>query len=193
MFLFTAAANDTSRRADPVVDLDRGPYVPDPIGPSVILKAYNVYPLAHSDGVRLTLLSPVSHSSSWRNFDQNFIYCPVAKFGLQPSIGLHVPLRLSSMRFTPKFRKLNGFLWQPPARSASLTRPTTTKYGRARVKTLSKLIDVWVVGIDKCFIWTRDKGCTIFCNTRRFIRALWAVLVSFLVRIMRLALTITSL
>ena len=64
MFSFTAAANDTSRRADPVEDLDRGPYVPGAIGPSVILNAYNKYPFAHSDGVRLTLLSPVSHSSS---------------------------------------------------------------------------------------------------------------------------------
>ena len=64
MFSFTAAVNDTSERADPVANLDRGPYVPGPIGPSVILKAYNVLPLAHSDEVRLTLLSPVSHSSS---------------------------------------------------------------------------------------------------------------------------------
>ena len=55
MFLFTAAINDTSRRADSVADLDRGPYVPGSIEPSVILKAYNVDPLAHSDGVRLTL------------------------------------------------------------------------------------------------------------------------------------------
>ena len=55
MFSFTAAVNDTSRRADPMADLNRGPYVFGPIGPSVILKAYNVYPLAHSDGVRLTL------------------------------------------------------------------------------------------------------------------------------------------
>ena len=44
MFSLTAAANDISRCADPVEDLDRGPYVPGPIGPSVILKAYNVYP-----------------------------------------------------------------------------------------------------------------------------------------------------
>ena len=64
MFSFTAAVNDTSRGADPVADLDRGPYVPNPIGPSMILKAYNVYPLAHSHGVRHTHLSPVSHSSS---------------------------------------------------------------------------------------------------------------------------------
>ena len=64
MFAFTAAANDASRRADPVADLDRGPYVPGLIGPSVIVNAYNVYSFAHSDGVRLTLLSPVSHSSS---------------------------------------------------------------------------------------------------------------------------------
>ena len=69
MLSFTVAVNDTSRRADPVADLDRGQYVPGPIGPSVILKAYNVYPLAHSDGVRLTHLSPVSHSSSWRNVE----------------------------------------------------------------------------------------------------------------------------
>ena len=64
MFLFTAAANDTSRRADFVAELDRGPYVPGPIKPSVIFNAYNVDLFAHSDGVRLTLLSPVSHSSS---------------------------------------------------------------------------------------------------------------------------------
>ena len=65
MFLFTAAANNTSKRADPVADLDRGSYVFGIIGPSLILNAY-VYPFAHYDGVRLTLLSPVSHSSSWR-------------------------------------------------------------------------------------------------------------------------------
>ena len=47
MFSFTAAENDTSRRADPVADLDRGPYVPGPIGPSVILNTYNVYPFAN--------------------------------------------------------------------------------------------------------------------------------------------------
>ena len=63
MFSFTAAANDTFRRADPMAALDRGPYVPGPIKPSVIFKAYNVYPCAHSDGVKLTLVSPVSHSS----------------------------------------------------------------------------------------------------------------------------------
>ena len=56
----TYAANDTSRREDPVVDLNRKPYVPYPIDLSVILKAYNVYPFAHSDGVKLMLLSPVS-------------------------------------------------------------------------------------------------------------------------------------
>ena len=55
MFMFTAAANDTSRRADPVPNLDRGPYVPGPIELSVILNAYTVYPFAHSNGVRLTL------------------------------------------------------------------------------------------------------------------------------------------
>ena len=64
MFSFTAAANDTTKRADPVAVLDRGPYVLGPIGPSVILNAYNVFQFAHSDGVRLTLLSPVLHSSS---------------------------------------------------------------------------------------------------------------------------------
>ena len=52
IFSFTAAVNDTSKRADPVADLDRGQYVPGQIGPSLILNAYNVYPLAHSDGVR---------------------------------------------------------------------------------------------------------------------------------------------
>ena len=62
MFSFTAEANDTSRRADPVADLDRSPFVPAPIGPSDILNTYNVYPFAHSNGVRLTLLSLVSHS-----------------------------------------------------------------------------------------------------------------------------------
>ena len=64
---FTATANDTSKRAYPVADLDSGPYVPCPIEPSVILIAYNLYPFAQSDEVRLTLLSPVSHSSFWRN------------------------------------------------------------------------------------------------------------------------------
>ena len=64
MLLFIAAANDTSRRANPVKHLDFGPYVPYSIGPSVILNAYNVYPFANSDGVKLILLSPVLHSSS---------------------------------------------------------------------------------------------------------------------------------
>ena len=64
MFSFTAAANDTSKKVDSVADLDLGTYVPGPIKQSVILNAYYVYPFAHSDGVRLTLLSPVSHSSS---------------------------------------------------------------------------------------------------------------------------------
>ena len=63
MFLLTAEANDTSRRAAPVADLDRSPYVSAPIKPSDILNAYNVYPFAHSDVVRLTVLSLVSHSS----------------------------------------------------------------------------------------------------------------------------------
>ena len=61
MFSFTATATDISKRADPVADLDSGPYVPGPIGPSVILNAYNVYLFAYLHGVRLTLLSPVSH------------------------------------------------------------------------------------------------------------------------------------
>ena len=60
MFSFTAAANYISRRADPVADLDCGPYVPGPIGPSVILNAYNVYLFAYSVGVKLTLLSHVA-------------------------------------------------------------------------------------------------------------------------------------
>ena len=64
MFSFTPAANDTSRRADPVADLYHGPYVPGPIGLSVILNANNVYPFVHSDEVRLTHLSPVSQSNS---------------------------------------------------------------------------------------------------------------------------------
>ena len=63
MFSFTAAANNTCKRADPVADLDLRLYVPSPIGLSVMLNAYNVYPFAQSDGVRLTRLSPVSHSS----------------------------------------------------------------------------------------------------------------------------------
>ena len=61
MFLFTAAVNDIFSRADLVEDLDRGPYVPAPIGPSVCLKANNVYPLPQSDEVRRTVLSPVAH------------------------------------------------------------------------------------------------------------------------------------
>ena len=64
MFSFTAAVNDTFTRADPVADLDREPYVSSQIRPSVIFKAYNVYSLTHSDGVRITLWLPVSHSSS---------------------------------------------------------------------------------------------------------------------------------
>lgn len=67
MFLFTNVANDTSRRADPGADLDRGALARGPIGPSEILNAYNVYPFSHSDGVRFTLLSPVSYSSSCKN------------------------------------------------------------------------------------------------------------------------------
>ena len=47
MFSFTAAANDTSRRADIVTDLDRGPLLSGSIGPTVILNVYNVYLLAH--------------------------------------------------------------------------------------------------------------------------------------------------
>ena len=73
MFSFTAAANDTSRRTDPVADLYRGPYVPGPIVPSVIFNAYNVYPFANWNEVRLTLLSPVSHSSSWKTSCMFFI------------------------------------------------------------------------------------------------------------------------
>ena len=64
MFSFTAAENDTFRRADSMADLNRTPYVNGKIGPSVILNAYNVNPFAHLDRVRLTLLSPVSHSNS---------------------------------------------------------------------------------------------------------------------------------
>ena len=67
MFSSTAAANDTSRHADPVLDLDRKSYELCQIGPSMIFKAYNVYPFAYSDGVKLTLLSPVSNSSLWTN------------------------------------------------------------------------------------------------------------------------------
>ena len=50
MFSFTGAKNDTSKRADPVENLDCGPNLPGPIWPSVILNAYNVYSFAHSDG-----------------------------------------------------------------------------------------------------------------------------------------------
>ena len=80
MLSLTSAVNDTSRRADPVVDLDRWLYVFSLIRPSVILTAYDVYPLTHSDRVRFTLLSPVSHSSFERNVEYAFIYCIVAKF-----------------------------------------------------------------------------------------------------------------
>ena len=69
MFLITAAANEIFKQADPLADLDREPYVPGPIGPSVILNAYNVYLFVHPDGVRLTLLSSVSNSRSWRNVE----------------------------------------------------------------------------------------------------------------------------
>ena len=64
MLSFTAAANDIARRADTLADLDRGQYVRGLIGPSIILNAYNVYPFAHLEGVKLTLLSPMSNSSS---------------------------------------------------------------------------------------------------------------------------------
>ena len=60
IFLLIAAANDISRRADYVAELDRGPYVPDPIRTSVILNAYNVYSFAHSDDVRHTLIASVA-------------------------------------------------------------------------------------------------------------------------------------
>ena len=60
MFLFTAAANDTSRRTDPMEDLDRGPSVPGPIGQSLILKAYNVYPFAHTNGVTHAFIASVA-------------------------------------------------------------------------------------------------------------------------------------
>ena len=82
MFSFTAAANDIFRCADPVADLDCGSYVFGPIGPPVIVNAYayNVYPFAHSDKVRFTSLSPVSHSSSWKNVMYGILYCPFAKF-----------------------------------------------------------------------------------------------------------------
>ena len=69
MFVLTAAANDTSRRADPVADLDRGLFVLGQIELSVILNAYSVYPFVHVDKVKLTRFSPVSHSSSWINVD----------------------------------------------------------------------------------------------------------------------------
>ena len=64
MFSFTAVVNDISMRVDPMADMDRGPYVPCIIGPSVILKADNLYPLAHLDGIRLRILSLVLHSRS---------------------------------------------------------------------------------------------------------------------------------
>ena len=60
MFWFTATPNDTSMRADPVVDLDRKPYVPSPIRISVILSAYNVYPFAHLDRVRHALIASIA-------------------------------------------------------------------------------------------------------------------------------------
>ena len=69
MFLFTAAVNDTSRRADQVADFYCEPYVSGLRWLSMILKAYNVYPLTHLDGVRLTVLSLVSHSSSWKSVE----------------------------------------------------------------------------------------------------------------------------
>ena len=67
MFLFTAVANEPPTRTDLVEDLDRGPYVPGPIGPLMVLNAYNMYLFAYWDGLRLTLLLPLSHSSFWRN------------------------------------------------------------------------------------------------------------------------------
>ena len=63
MFSLIAAENNT-RRADPVANLNCRPYMPNPIEPSIILNAYNVYPFAYADNVRLTLLSPISHLSS---------------------------------------------------------------------------------------------------------------------------------
>ena len=68
-----------------------------------------------------------------------------------------------------------------------------TRSGRAPVKTLSKLIDVWFARKVRCFIWTRDMWCLIFCNWRSSMCALGAVLVSCLVWMIRFALRITSL
>ena len=67
MIVFTAAENDTFKRANLMAVLDRLLFVPGFIGPSVVLNAYNVYLFDHSDGVWLTFLSPVSHSSYWRH------------------------------------------------------------------------------------------------------------------------------
>ena len=67
MVLFTAAANDNFRCADIVADFDRRPSVPDLIESLVIVNAYNVNLFVNSYVVRLTLLSPVTHSSFWWN------------------------------------------------------------------------------------------------------------------------------
>ena len=68
-----------------------------------------------------------------------------------------------------------------------------TRSWRTPVKTLSKLIDVWFAGIVRCFIWTRDKWCLIFCNWRSFMGVFSAMLVSCLVWMIRFALRMTSL
>ena len=59
MFSFTAARNDTFKRADLVANLKRETYVPGLIKPSIILNACNVCPFAYSNKVRLTRLLPL--------------------------------------------------------------------------------------------------------------------------------------
>ena len=67
MFSFTNAENDIFKRADLVADFNCGPKVPSLIEPSVIFNLYYVYPFTFSGRVKLTFLSPVSHSSFWKN------------------------------------------------------------------------------------------------------------------------------
>ena len=82
MFSAKAAANATFRRSDHVADLDIGLCVPGPMGPPVILKAYRLYPVAHSAG--------------------NKIYTLIASFALELLEERHVVV------FIPPIRLIRG-------------------------------------------------------------------------------------
>ena len=82
MLSFTAATNDISKRADSVANLDCRPYVPYLIGPSVILNAYNVYSVAHSDKVRPNTLIANVVFELLKEPHVNLLNCLFAKSGV---------------------------------------------------------------------------------------------------------------